>query len=95
MQTLKKGTIDSHYLPNYPCIVDSESHSNPFYMYTYYVYIIYIYVLHIFDDANCIPIMIPIVDGESNFWFLPIVNWSNPQFYVVKKNKKNTITNYL
>ena len=67
MQTLKKGTIDSHYLPNYPCIVDSESHSNPFYMYPYYVYIyIIIYVLHIFDDANCIPIMIPIVDGESN-----------------------------
>ena len=36
-------------------------------MYPYYVYIyIIIYVLHIFDDANCIPIMIPIVDGESN-----------------------------
>lgn len=57
-------------------------------MYTYYVYyIIYIYALHIFDYANCIPIMIPIVDGESNI-FVPsqFVNWSNPQFYVVKKH---------
>ena len=59
-------------------------------MYTYYVLYIYIYVLHIFDDANCIPIMIPIVDGESNVCSFLLSIGQIPSFmYVVKKTRHN------